>query len=232
MTNSAPQVLIVEDEPQMRRFLRATLGNHGYRIVETETGEAALREATTRTPELVLLDLGLPDTDGIEVIARLREWMRAPIIVLSARDQESEKIRALDAGADDYLTKPFGAGELLARIRVALRHAAEKTDASSEPVSTIGDLTVDFARRQVKVGDKPVHLTPTEYKLLSILIRYGGKVITHRQLLKEVWGPTYADHTNYLRVFMAQLRHKLEEDPARPRYLLTEPGVGYRIRPQ
>jgi two-component system KDP operon response regulator KdpE len=232
MTGATATVLIVEDEPQVRRFLRATLVNHAYRIVETETGEAALREATTASPDIVLLDLGLPDSDGIDVIARLREWMRAPIIVLSARDREAEKIRALDAGADDYLTKPFGAGELLARIRVALRHAAEKTETSSEPVHTVGELQVDFAQRQVKVGDKPVHLTPTEYKLLSILIRYGGKVITHRQLLKEVWGPTYADHTNYLRVFMAQLRHKLEDDPARPRYLLTEPGVGYRIRAQ
>src|SRR5450432_2648164 len=226
MTHPSAMVLIVEDEPQMRRFLRATLGNHGYRIVETDTGESALREATTRSPDIVLLDLGLPDTDGIDVISRLRERMKAPIIVLSARDQEEDKIRALDAGADDYLTKPFGAGELLARIRVALRHAAEKTDASSEPVYTVDDLRVDFAQRQVTVADKAVHLTPTEYKLLSILIRYGGKVITHRQLLKEVWGPTYADHTNYLRVFMAQLRHKLETDPARPRYLMTEPGVG------
>jgi len=230
MTHPSAVVLIVEDEAQVRRFLRATLVNHGYRIVETDTGESALREATTSSPDIVLLDLGLPDADGIELIARLREWLKAPIIVLSARDQESEKIRALDAGADDYLTKPFGAGELLARIRVALRHAAEKTDASSEPIFALGDLRVDFAQRQVMVADKAVHLTPTEYKLLSILIRYGGKVITHRQLLKEVWGPTYADHTNYLRVFMAQLRHKLEADPARPRYLLTEPGVGYRIR--
>src|SRR6476469_4498646 len=186
MTHSAAMVLIVEDEPQVRRFLRATLASHGYRIVETDSGETALREATTSSPDIVLLDLGLPDTDGIAVISRLREWMRAPIIVLSARDQEAEKIRALDAGADDYLTKPFGAGELLARIRVALRHAAEKTDASSEPVFELGDLRVDFAQRQVAVADKPVHLTPTEYKLLSILIRYGGKVITHRQLLKEV----------------------------------------------
>jgi two-component system KDP operon response regulator KdpE len=232
MTHPSALVLIIEDEPQMRRFLRATLVNHGYRIVETATAGSAMREATTSSPDLVLLDLGLPDADGIDVIARLREWLKAPIIVLSARDQEKDKIRSLDQGADDYLTKPFGAGELLARIRVALRHAAEKTDSSSEPIYTLGELRVDFAQRQVKVGDKPVHLTPTEYKLLSILIRYGGKVITHRQLLKEVWGPTYADHTNYLRVFMAQLRHKLEDDPARPRYLLTEPGVGYRIRAQ
>jgi two-component system KDP operon response regulator KdpE len=230
MTEAGALVLIIEDEPQVRRFLRATLTGHGFRFVEAEGGEQGLREATIRCPDIVLLDLGLPDADGIDVIARLREWMKSPIIVLSARDQEGEKIRALDAGADDYLTKPFGAGELLARIRVALRHTAEKVDGGSQPLFTVGELRVDLSARQVTVGDKAVHLTPTEYKLLSVLIRYGGKVITHRQLLKEVWGPTYADHTNYLRVFMAQLRHKLEADPARPRYLLTEPGVGYRIR--
>jgi two-component system KDP operon response regulator KdpE len=230
MNTSSPLVLIVEDERQVRRFLRATLTSHGFRVVETEAGEQGLREATTRTPDLVLLDLGLPDVDGVDVIGRMREWMKIPILVLSARDQEGEKIRALDAGADDYLTKPFGAGELLARIRVALRHAAEKANGNSEPVFAVGELRVDLAARLVSVGDREVHLTPTEYKLLTILIRYGGKVITHRQLLKEVWGPSYADHTNYLRVFMAQLRHKLEADPARPKFLLTEPGVGYRIR--
>ncbi len=230
MSDHSPAVLIIEDEPQVRRFLRATLVGHGYQVIEAREGQEGLREAATRNPDLVLLDLGLPDVDGVEVTRQLRGWTLTPIIVLTARDQESDKIEALDAGADDYLTKPFGAGELLARIRVALRHANQNREASRDPLFCVGDLRVDLAARTVTVAEREVHLTPTEYKLLAILIRYSGKVITHRQLLKEVWGLAYADHTNYLRVFMAQLRHKLEADPARPRYLLTEPGVGYRIK--
>jgi len=230
MSGSLPTVLVIEDEPQMRRFLRATLENHEYRMLEAATGREALAEASTRSPDLVLLDLGLPDSDGLAILERIRDWTEVPVIVISARDQEEQKIRALDAGADDYLTKPFGAGELLARMRVALRHAAQKREGADEPVFVAGDLQVDLAKRIVSIAGRTVHLTPTEYKLLIVLIRSGGKVVTHRHLLKEVWGIAFAEHTHYLRVFMAQLRHKLEADAARPRYLLTEPGVGYRLR--
>jgi two-component system KDP operon response regulator KdpE len=230
MNAAGPTVLVVEDEPQMRRFLRATLETHAYRMVDASTGQEAIAEATTSAPDMVLLDLGLPDVDGVDIVRRLREWTDVPIVIVSARDQEKEKIRALDAGADDYLTKPFGAGELLARMRVALRHADKRKAGNSEPVFKLDDLEVDAAKRLVSVGGRAVHLTPTEYKLLTVLIRAGGNVVTHRQLLKEVWGASYADQTHYLRVFMAQLRHKLESNAARPRYLLTEPGVGYRVR--
>jgi two-component system KDP operon response regulator KdpE len=214
----------------MRRFLKATLETHAYRMVGVSTGQEAIAEATTSAPDIVLLDLGLPDVDGVEIVQRLREWTDVPIIVVTARDQEREKIRALDAGADDYLTKPFGAGELLARMRVALRHASQRKDGSADAVFRVDDLEVDLAKRLVSVGGRAVHLTPTEYKLLTVLIRSGGNVVTHRQLLKEVWGVSFAENTHYLRVYMAQLRHKLEGDPARPKYLLTEPGVGYRVR--
>jgi len=228
MTIEGPLVLVVEDEPQMRRFLRATLASHGYRVVEAATAAQGVAQATAHNPDIVLLDLGLPDGDGLEVTRRLREWSSVPIIVLSARGRETDKIEALDGGADDYLTKPFGAGELLARIRVALRHAARGP--SSEPVVTVGELRVDLVRRQVFRGDAEVHLTPLEYKLLVELVRNAGKVLTHRQLLHAVWGPQSVDQSHYLRVYMGQLRHKLEQDPARPRYLVTEPGVGYRLR--
>ena len=177
----------------------------------------------------MLLDLGLPDGDGLDVTSRLREWTRVPIIVLSARGQERDKVQALDAGADDYLTKPFGTSELLARIRVALRRVAERTP-TEEPIVSLGEVTVDLARRLVTRAGKPVHLTPHEYKLLTTLLKYAGKVVTHKQLLKEVWGPQAVSQTHYLRVYMAQLRHKLEHDPARPRLLITEPGVGSRLR--
>jgi len=223
-------VLLVEDEPQMRRFLRAALVGHGYRLAEAETGSAALTEAATRNPEVVLLDLGLPDMDGIEVTRRLREWSQIPIIVISARGQEKDKVTALDAGADDYLTKPFGVDELLARMRVARRHHEALAGGDEEAVFTRGEIRVDLARRQVFVGGEEKHLTPTEYRLLAALVRNAGKVLTHRHLLKEAWGPAYASETQYLRVYMGQLRHKLEPDPARPRYLVTEPGVGYRLR--
>jgi two-component system KDP operon response regulator KdpE len=229
-TAQGPVILVIEDEPQMLRFLRASLGAHGYRLVEAKSGQEGLAQAATQSPDVVLLDLGLPDLDGIEVTRQLREWTRIPIIVVSARGQDEDKIKALDAGADDYLTKPFSVGELLARIRVALRHVAESIAGSTEPTFQLGDLRMDLAKRQVFVGDKEVHLTPTEYKLLAVLVRYAGRVVTHRQLLKEVWGPSYIEHTQYLRVFMGQLRHKLEPDPARPKYLINEPRVGYRLK--
>jgi len=228
VANQGPLVVLIEDEPQIRRFLRAALGAQGYRLVESTTGEDGLAQAATRQPDLVIVDLGLPDLDGVEVIRKLREWATMPIIVLSARGQERDKISALDAGADDYVSKPFSVGELLARMRVALRHSASVRE-PDEPTFTVGDLKVDLAQRKVFVSGKEIHLTPLEYKLLTMLVRYAGKVLTHRQLLKEVWGPAYADQAHYLRVYMAQLRRKLEADPARPRYLLTEPGVGYRL---
>ncbi len=222
-------ILLIEDEPQMRRFLRITLQGEGYRLIEAATGEDGLREAAGKNPSVVLLDLGLPDFDGIEVAKKLREWSTVPVIVLSARGQEDDKVKALDAGADDYLTKPFGAGELLARIRVALRHAGTPSP-GEESVFILGGITVDLAMRRVKVDEAEVHLTPTEYKLLSVLVRHAGKVITHGQLMREVWGPAYVNQTHYLRIYMAQLRHKLEPDPARPRYFINEPGVGYRLK--
>jgi two-component system, OmpR family, KDP operon response regulator KdpE len=228
--NPSPLILVVEDEAQMRRFIRASLGNHGYRLIEAETGRSALDMATSHNPDLILLDLGLPDVDGIEVAKALRTWTAVPILVISARGQEADKIRALDAGADDYVTKPFATGELLARIRVGLRHAARAAENAAVTVINIGELRVDLVRRLVYVEGGEVHVTPIEYKLLAYLAKNAGKVLTHRQLLKEVWGPTHVNETQYLRVFMGQLRHKLERVPAKPRWLVTEPGVGYRLR--
>jgi two-component system KDP operon response regulator KdpE len=230
MNELLPQVLIVEDEVQMRRFLRVSLTNHGYRVIEADRGQLALDLASSHNPDIVLLDLGLPDLDGLTVTQALRSWMRAPILVISARGQEDDKIKALDAGADDYVTKPFSMGELLARMRVALRHASERGREASSSVLTFGDLRIDLGARLVFVGDEEIHLTPQEYKLLVVLARNAGKVLTHQQLLREVWGPNHATDTQYLRVYMGQLRHKLEKNSARPRYLVTEPGVGYRLR--
>jgi len=230
MSENSPVVLVIEDEPQIRRFLRATLSAYGYRFVEAATAQEGLMHAATRQPEIIILDLGLPDLDGLELTRRLREWATMPIIVLSARGQESDKVAALDAGADDYLTKPFGVGELLARMRVALRHAAHLTQEPREPVFTVGELRVDLGHRHVYVANQEVHLTPIEYKLLTVLVRYAGRVVTQRQLLQEVWGPHQTSTTHYVRVYMGQLRHKLEANPARPRYLVTEPGVGYRLK--
>ncbi|HVY29282.1 MAG TPA: response regulator [Polyangiaceae bacterium] len=230
MSEPLPIVLVIEDEVQMRRFLRASLTGNGYQVFESETAADGLAQAAARNPDLVLLDLGLPDQDGLVVTERLRDWAKMPIIVLSARGKEEDKIKALDAGADDYLTKPFGIGELLARIRVALRHSARSE--SGESQFTMGDVKVDLARRQVSKADQEVHLTPIEYKLLATLIKYEGRVITHRQLLREVWGLNSSEQTQYLRVYMAQLRHKLEDNPSRPQFLTTEPGVGYRLRTQ
>jgi len=225
-----PLVLVVEDEPQVMRFLRATLPAHGYRMLEAANGAQALVEAQTRQPDVVLLDLGLPDLDGLEVTRRIREWSSVPIVVVSARGQERDKVQALDAGADDYLTKPFGTDELLARMRVALRHAARVAGGEGETVFEAWELRVDLASRLVHLRGEEVRLTRTEYRLLAALVQHAGKVLTHRQLLREVWGPGASNETHYLRVYMAQLRHKLEDDPARPRYLLTETGVGYRFR--
>jgi two-component system KDP operon response regulator KdpE len=223
-------ILIIEDELPIRRFLHAALTASDYRWIEAGTAGEGLAQAALRQPDLVILDLGLPDMDGLEVIRQLRGWSAIPIIVLSARQQEGDKVLALDAGADDYLTKPFGVAELLARLRVALRHASRSAGAADSPVFEVGDLHVDLALRQVFVTGAEVHLTPIEFKLLATLVQHAGKVMTHRQLLREVWGPGYADESHYLRVFVAQLRRKIEADPARPRYLITEPGVGYRLR--
>ena len=222
-------VLIVDDDLPIRRFLRAGLESEGHTLLEAATGQEAITQAATRAPDLVLLDLGLPDLDGLEVLRRIREWSAMPIIVLTARGQEGDKIRALDSGADDYVTKPFAMGELRARIRAALRHRARMADGESETVES-GDLVVDLARRRVTVGGTEVRLTPIEYRLLVMLARHAGRVLTHETLLREVWGPGYTTQTHYLRVYMAQLRHKLERDPTRPRLLLTEPGIGYRLR--
>ena len=224
-----PAVVVVEDEPQIRRFLRAALGGQGYRVYEASTGADGLVEVASRQPDVVILDLGLPDMDGLDVIRKVREWSAVPVVVLSARGQEADKVAALDAGADDYLSKPFGVDELMARMRVALRHRARVSDGALESAFDVGDLHVDLAARRVTVRGAQVHLTPIEYRLLVALVHHAGKVITHRQLLSEVWGPNATEQAHYLRVYMAHLRRKLEADPARPRYLLTEAGVGYRL---
>jgi two-component system, OmpR family, KDP operon response regulator KdpE len=230
MTEAKAMVLVVEDESQMRTFVRLALSAHGYRVVEAQTGREGLAQAATHTPDLVLLDLGLPDIDGLEITKHLREWCTAPIIVISARGQEAQKVEALDAGADDYLTKPFGTAELMARIRVALRHASQSAQDPLSSVFAAGTLRIDFAKRLVFNGETEVHLTPIEYKLLAALAKHAGKVMTHKQLLDQVWGPGHSHQMQYLRVYMVQLRQKLEENPARPRYLRTEAGVGYRLR--
>lgn len=230
MRDLTPLVLIVEDETQMLRFLRTALVAQDYRVVEAGTCKDALVAATTHNPELVLLDLGLPDGDGIDLARKIREWSHVPIIVISARGREGDKVAALDAGADDYLTKPFGVNELLARMRVALRHAAMAGTDTSATVLEVRNVRVDQLRREVAVDGREVHLTPIEYRLLVLLAKHAGKVLTHRQILKDVWGPPYVSETHYLRVFMTQLRQKIEADPARPRLLVTEPGVGYRMK--
>jgi two-component system KDP operon response regulator KdpE len=230
MTSPSPTVIVViEDEAPMRRLLKTILAAQGYLVAEAETGRRGLIEAGRRRPNLLILDLGLPDMEGIEVIEQLRAWSQVPILVLSARDQERQKVAALDAGADDYLTKPFGAAELLARVRVALRHAAMVAANAGESEFTVGPLKVDLLNRKVWVADREVHLTPIEYRLLSVLVKQAGKTLTHRQMMHNVWGSARVDNSHYLRIYMRQLRHKLEEDPARPRFLLTEAGVGYRL---
>ncbi|MGA7194845.1 MAG: response regulator [Anaerolineales bacterium] len=227
MSDTDLNILVVDDEPAIRRFLRASLGAHGYTITEAASGEDALRVAATSHQDIVILDLGLPDMEGVEVTRRLREWTAIPIIILSVREHENDKIAALDAGADDYLTKPFGIGELMARMRVALRRTAQDTN---EPVFESDGLLMDFARREVKINNELVTLTPTEYDLLRTLVKNAGKVLTHRQLLRTIWGTAYENEMHILRVNISNLRRKIEPDPSQPHYLLTEPGVGYRIR--
>jgi len=226
MPSEGARILAVDDEKQIRRMLKAALEGYGYDIAEAASGHDGLSQAAIFHPDLIILDLGLPDIDGIEVIKRLREWTQTPIIILSVREHEDDKIKALDAGADDYVTKPFSMGELLARIRVALRHTAKTDD---EPVLTFGELVLDIARRNVKLRGEEVKLTPTEYEILKYLALQADRVITHRQLLRAIWGPNYQEQTHYLRIYIGQLRHKIETDPSQPAYIITEPGVGYRL---
>ena len=223
---SEARILVVDDEPQIRKFLRLGLEGHGYGVLEAASAEAAMRVAVAEQPDLVVLDLGLPDREGFDVLSGLREWSRAPVLVLSVRSRELEKVRAFDLGADDYVVKPFGMPELLARIKAALRRRI----APAEPVFAVGGLEVDLGRRIVRVDGTEVRLSPKQYRLLQVLVANAGKVVTHRQLLGEVWGAAHRDDIEYLRVFMRKLRSRIEADPARPRYLVTELGVGYRLR--
>jgi len=229
MTGQKPLILVIEDDRPIRTFLRMCLSLQDYRVVEAENATTGVSMASSYVPDLVILDLGLPDRDGIEVLDAVRRWSRVPVIILSARDQERDKVAALDAGADDYLTKPFGVDELLARVRVSLRHASVQ----SSDVETLryrhGALTIDLEKRKVTLGNDDVHLTPIEYRLLAVLARNAGRVVTHNQLLRDVWGPESEQQNDYLRVFMASLRRKVEEEPSRPHYLVTEVGVGYRL---
>jgi two-component system KDP operon response regulator KdpE len=221
-----PSALVIDDELQIRRLLRVCLEANGYRVLEAATGQEGITEAAQRTPDVVILDLGLPDMDGVAVLKRLREWSKVPVIVLSVRDREDDKIAALDNGADDYVTKPFGTGELLARLRVAERHALPSAESA---LFRAGALEVDLTARVVKLKGQEVKLTATEYSLLRLFVRHAGKVLTHHQILKEVWGPNSVEQTHYLRVYIAHLREKLEADPSKPRLIVTEPGVGYRL---
>ncbi len=230
MSEKSIAILVIEDELPIVRFLRATLENQGYSLRDAATGQEGIAEAGTCRPDLILLDLGLPDMDGLEVIRRVRAWTDVPIVIISARGQESDKVAALDAGADDYLTKPFGVPELMARIRVALRRASHVGDHGESSFFTCGDLKVDLAGHLVHLRGQEVSLTPIEFRLLAAMIKHAGKVITHRQLLREVWGPHLTDESHYLRVFVHQLRRKLEDDPTRPKFILTEAGIGYRLR--
>jgi two-component system KDP operon response regulator KdpE len=228
MNEPALTALLVEDEPQIRRFVRAALEEEGWHVFEAATLQRGLIDAGTRTPDLIVLDLGLPDGDGIDFIADIRKWSPVPIIVLSARVQESEKIRALDAGADDYLTKPFGVGELQARVRATLRRQRQPS-ADDAGVVHFGDVTINLKDRRVSKGGANVHMTPTEYKLLALMVTNAGRVVSNPQLLRAVWGPAHVENGHYLRIYMGHLRHKLEDDPAQPRFLITETGVGYRL---
>jgi two-component system KDP operon response regulator KdpE len=227
MSETGVKILIVDDERAIRRFLRASLNARGYSVLEAANGVEAMQVLTVEHPDLLILDVGLPDKDGIEITRQIREWSEIPVIILSVRDQERDKIAALDAGADDYLTKPFGVGELLARIRVALRRASKPV---TEPIFQIDELKVDFGRRLVFLDEMEISLTPTEYDLLRALVQNAGKVLTHRQLIRMVWGSSYEEEAHLLRVNISNLRHKIEPDPAQPRFILTEPGVGYRFR--
>ena len=228
MNTTKATILVIEDEDAIRKFLRVVLGAQGYRVVESVNGRDGLLQAASLQPDLIILDLGLPDMDGVELTRQIREWGKMPIIIVSARGKEQDKVIALDAGADDYLTKPFAVGELLARLRVALRHAAIGPE-NLQPVFTQKNLEVDLVNRTVKLSAQPIHLTPNEYRLLATLVKNAGRVMTHKQLLKEIWGPDSYQEVQYLRVYMNQLRQKIESDPARPEYFQTEPGVGYRL---
>ncbi len=230
MASTNPIIVVIEDDPPIRRFLRTSLCAYGFIVYEADSGRQGIVEAGVRKPDLVILDLGLPDMDGVAVITAIREWSMLPIIVLSARSAEQHKIAALDAGADDYLTKPFGLGELLARIRVAMRHSVRNPEQSQTEAFITGKLKVDLLKRQVYLDEQEVHLTPIQYRLLTVLVKNAGKVLTHQYILKQVWGPAYAENSHYLRIYMSQLRQKLETDPTQPKYLLTESGVGYRLK--
>ena len=230
MVEPPPAILVIEDEPPLKKFFRLTLESQAYKVIEASCGEEGLKQAATATPDVILLDLGLPDMDGLEVTKQLRGWSTTPIIIVSARGSEKDKVEALDAGADDYLSKPFGVGELLARLRVTLRRVAAVRSDTGDPVFEVGGFRIDLLRRDVTVDGTAVHLTPIEFKLLSILVKNAGKVMTHHQLLSEVWGPGSINESHYVRVYVNQLRQKLEADATRPKYLLTEPGIGYRFR--
>jgi two-component system, OmpR family, KDP operon response regulator KdpE len=230
MAKTHPVIIVIEDDPPIRRFLRTSLATQDFAVFEAESGKQGLVETGVRKPDLLILDLGLPDMDGVDVIKAVRNWSAVPIIVLSARSNEQQKIDALDAGADDYLTKPFGFSELLARIRVALRHASRPAEYTQDEVFIVDALKVDLRNRVVSVDDSEIHLTPIQYRLLCVLIKHAGKVLTHQQILKELWGPSYQENPHYLRIYMSQLRQKLENDPTQPKYLLTESGVGYRFK--
>ncbi|MDD4915961.1 MAG: response regulator [Methylococcales bacterium] len=230
MSKNNPVIIVIEDDPPIRRFLRTGLSAQGFTVFEADTGKQGIVEAGVRKPDLVILDLGLPDMDGVEVIKAIRNWSTLPIIILSARSNDQSKIDALDVGADDYLTKPFSIGELLARIRVALRHRARPLEQLQNNVFTTANLKIDLTNRLVSLDNREIHLTPIQYRLLSVLVKHAGKVLTHQQILKEVWGPSYQENAHYLRIYMSQLRHKLEADPTQPQFLLTESGVGYRFK--
>lgn len=226
MATKEQRILIIDDEIQIRRFLRVSLSSHGYEVREVGTGQAGIDEVVLFSPDLVILDLGLPDMSGNQVLSKIREWSKVPIIILSVQEQETDKISALDNGADDYVTKPFGMGELLARMRAALRHSV---GVEEEPILKFDDLCLDLAHRQVKISERDVKLTPTEYELMKNLALNAGKVLTHKFLLRTVWGPAYETDIQYLRVFIGQIRRKIENDPSRPHHIITEPGVGYRL---
>lgn len=230
MSKIEPVIVVIEDDQPIRRFLRTSLSTQGFAVYEADSGKQGIIEAGVRKPDLLILDLGLPDIDGVEVIRAVRAWSELPIIVLSARNAEQQKIDALDAGADDYLTKPFGFGELLARIRVAMRHSTRSYDQANSEIFETSNLRMDLLNRVVTIDGNEVHLTPIQYRLLGVLVKHAGKVLTHQQILKEVWGPSYKENAHYLRIYMSQLRQKLEADPTRPKFLLTESGVGYRLK--
>ena len=230
MAKSDPVIIVIEDDPSIRRFLRTSLSTHAFNVFEADTAKQGIIEVGIRKPDLLILDLGLPDMDGVDVIKAIRAWSTVPIIILSARSSEQQKIDALDVGADDYLTKPFGFGELLARIRVALRHAMRPQEQMQNDVFITGNLKVDLLNRVVSVDEDEIHLTPIQYRLLMVLVKNAGKVLTHQQILNEVWGPSYKENAHYLRIYMSQLRQKLEADPTQPKLLVTESGVGYRLK--